>query len=58
MRNKGIIEYKEGFISKIKKFLKIYLKEKKKKMIMLQKYPILIIQKLLQTKKKANFLMI
>ena len=53
MNNKGIIEYKESFISKIKKYFKIYLKTKKKKIIML-----LIIQKLLQTKKKANFLMI
>lgn len=29
MRNKGIIEYKEGFISKIKKFLKNLFKNKK-----------------------------
>ena len=29
MNNKGIIEYKEGFISKIKKFLKNLFKKKK-----------------------------
>lgn len=29
MRNKGIIEYKEGFISKIKRFLKRFFKNKK-----------------------------
>ena len=68
MNNKGIIEYKESFISKIKKYFKNLFKNKKeennyvteisKKMIMLQKYLILMIQKLIQTKKKANFLMI
>ena len=58
MSNNSMMEYKEGFISKIKNFFKNLFRNKKQKMLIYLKHLILMIQKLLQTKKKSNFLMI